>query len=60
MSRESYEEYERLGFGPNPLRSPSGVNLPNAQAYFCTRIAALGRVSGQLAASVWPYSTRPR
>jgi hypothetical protein len=52
FSPEAHAEYVRLGFGASPGRV-RGVSMPDGPAYFCSRGAMLGQVSGEVVSSAF-------
>jgi hypothetical protein len=53
FSPECHAEYEALGFGPSPMTTEHGVQLPDGAAYFTSRGSALGQAPGELVASAF-------
>jgi hypothetical protein len=53
FSPECHAEYQSLGFGPSPMKSDTGVHMPDGAAYFTSRGSALGQVPGELVAAAF-------
>ena len=53
FSPECHQAYEAIGFGPSPHTTKAGVALPDGSAYFTSRAASMGQVTGRVAASAF-------
>ena len=50
---EAHAEYEGLGFGASPGRTPGGVAFPDGPSYFISRASSMGQVTGQVVAATF-------
>jgi hypothetical protein len=53
FSPECHAAYEALGFGASPHTTRAGVALPDGFAYFTSRAASMGHVTGPVAAAAF-------
>jgi hypothetical protein len=53
FSPECHQAYEALGFGPSPMETFNGVQVPDGAAYFTSRGSVMGQVPGEVVASAF-------